>query len=125
MPRGATTGSPSATAIVSARERDRETRAGTVGLRIPRLWKGSYFPGFLEPRRFAGKALSAVVQEPCIEGISIRSVDDLVKAMGMIGISRSEVSRLSDSANSSKRHAARSTSRHRTTRVTTPRLALP
>jgi len=76
---------------VSVRERDRETRAGTVGLRIPRLWKGSYFPGFLEPRRFAGKALSAVVQEACIEGISMRSVDDLVKAMGMIGISRSEV----------------------------------
>ena len=76
---------------VSARERDRETRAGTVGLRIPRLWKGSYFPGFLEPRRLAVKALTAVVQEACIEGISMRSVDDLVKAMGMIGISRSEV----------------------------------
>ena len=53
------------------RERDRETRAGTVGLRIPTLWKGSYFPGFLEPRRLAVKALSAVVQEACIEGISI------------------------------------------------------
>ena len=110
---------------MSARERDWETRAGTVDLRIPRLWKGSYFPGFLETRRLAGKALSAVVQEACIEGISMRSVDDLVKAMGMKGISRSQVSRLGDSANSSKRHAARSTSRHRTTRVTTPRLALP
>src|SRR4029078_3467955 len=56
--------------------------------------KGSYFPGFLEPRRLAEKALSAVVQEAYVHGVSTRSVDDLVKAMGMSGISKSQVSRL-------------------------------
>lgn len=76
------------------RERDWETRAGTVELRIPRLRTGSYFPAFLEPRRLAEKALTAVVQEAYIQGISTRSVDDLVKAMGMTGISKSQVSRL-------------------------------
>jgi putative transposase len=76
------------------RERDWETRAGTVELRIPKLRKGSYFPTFLEPRRLAEKALTAVVQEAYIQGISTRSVDDLVKAMGLEGISKSQVSRL-------------------------------
>ncbi len=76
------------------RERDWETRAGTVELRIPKLRKGSYFPGFLEPRRMAEKALTAVIQEAYIQGISTRSVDDLVQAMGMSGISKSQVSRL-------------------------------
>jgi len=76
------------------RERDWETRAGTVELRIPKLRKGSYFPGFLEPRRMAEKALTAVIQEAYIQGISTRSVDDLVKALGMSGISKSQVSRL-------------------------------
>ena len=76
------------------RDRDWETRAGTVELRIPRLRKGSYFPSFLEPRRMAEKALTAVIQEAYIQGISTRSVDDLVKAMGMSGISHSQVSRL-------------------------------
>jgi putative transposase len=76
------------------RERDWETRAGTVELRIPKLRKGSYFPGFLEPRRLAERALTAVIQEAYIQGISTRSVDDLVKAMGMSGISKSQVSRL-------------------------------
>ena len=72
------------------RDRDWETRAGTVKLRIPRLRRGSYFPGFLEPRRMAEKALTAVIQEACIQGISTRSVDELVKAMGMSGISKSQ-----------------------------------
>ncbi|MBB4526532.1 UNVERIFIED_ORG: putative transposase [Rhizobium sophorae] len=76
------------------RDRDWETRAGTVELRIPKLRKGSYFPSFLEPRRMAEKALTAVIQEAYIQGISTRSVDDLVKAMGMCGISKSQVSRL-------------------------------
>ncbi len=76
------------------RARDWETRAGTVDLRIPKLRKGSYFPGFLEPRRMAEKALTAVIQEAYVQGISTRSVDDLVKAMGMTGISKSQVSRL-------------------------------
>ena len=74
------------------RDRDWETRAGTVELRIPKLRKGSYFPGFLEPRRMAEKALTAVIQEAYIQGVSTRS--DLVKAMGMTGISKSQVSRL-------------------------------
>jgi len=76
------------------RERVWETRAGAVELRIPKLRKGSYFPFFLEPRRLAEKALTAVIQEAYVQGISTRSVDDLVKAMGMSGISKSQVSRL-------------------------------
>ncbi len=110
------------------RDWDWETRAGTVELRISKLRKGSYFPGFLEPRRLsalltsrrgighspmAEKALTAVIQEAYIQGVSTRSVDDLVKAprrpdgrrpcghglmpltsMGMTGISESQVSRL-------------------------------
>lgn len=68
------------------RDRIWETRAGTVELRIPKLRKGSYFPGFLEPRRMTEKALTAVVQEAYVQGVSTRSVDDLVQAMGMSGI---------------------------------------
>lgn len=76
------------------RERDWETRAGTVELRIPKLRKGSYFPGFLEPRRLADRAFMAVIEEAYIQGISTPSVDDLVKAMGMSGSTKSQVSRL-------------------------------
>ena len=76
------------------RDRIWETRAGTVELRIPKLRKGSYFPGFWEPGRTAEKALTAVIQEAYVQGISTRSVDDLVKALGMTGISKSQVSRL-------------------------------
>lgn len=76
------------------RDRDWETRAGTVELRIPKLRKGSYFPTFLEPRRMAEKALAAVIQEAYVQGVSTRSVDDLVKAMGGSGVSKSQVSRL-------------------------------
>jgi transposase-like protein len=72
------------------RDRDWETRAGTVELRIPKLRKGSYFPAFLEPRRMAEKALAAVIQEAYVQGVSTRSVDELVKAMGMTGISKSQ-----------------------------------
>ena len=76
------------------RDRDWETRAGTVELRIPRLRKGSYFPSFLQPRRTAEKALTAVIQEAYIQGVSTRGVDALVQAMGGTGVSKSEVSRL-------------------------------
>jgi putative transposase len=76
------------------RDRAYETRAGKVDLKIPKLRSGSYFPGFLEPRRTAEKALTAVIQEAYIQGISTRSVDELVKAMGMSGVSKSQVSRL-------------------------------
>jgi putative transposase len=76
------------------RDRDWETRAGTVELRIPKLRRGSYFPAFLEPRRTAEKALTAVIQEAYVHGISTRSVDELVQAMGCGGVSKSQVSRL-------------------------------
>ena len=76
------------------RDRDWQTRAGSVELHIPKLRKGSYFPSFLEPRRMAEKALTAVIQEAYIQGVSTRSVDDLVKAMGATGVSKSQVSRL-------------------------------
>jgi transposase-like protein len=74
-------------------DRDWQTRAGIVELRIPKLRKGSYLPGFLEPRRMAEKALTAVIQEAYIQGISTRSVDELVKVVGMSGISKSQVGR--------------------------------
>src|SRR5271168_301545 len=98
------------------RDRDWETRAGTVELRIPKLRKGSYFPAFLEPRRLAEKALTAVVQEAYVQGISTRSVDDLVRALGMEGISKSQVSRLTEqptlpsSTAPTPRHGTRSNS---------------
>ena len=76
------------------RERDWETRAGTVELRIPKLRRGSYFPSFLEPRRMVEKALTAVIQEAYVHGVSTRAVDDLVQAMGASGVSKSQVSRL-------------------------------
>ncbi|MET3597909.1 transposase-like protein [Mesorhizobium shonense] len=76
------------------RERDWETRAGTVELRIPKLRKVPTSRVSFEPRRMAEKALTAVIQEAYVQGVSTRSVDDLVKAMGMSGISKSQVSRL-------------------------------
>ena len=76
------------------RERTWETRAGRIDLEIPKLRKGTYLPSFLEPRRTAEKALVAVIQEAYVKGISTRSVDDLIKAMGGSGISKSQVSRL-------------------------------
>jgi putative transposase len=76
------------------RERALETRLGTLDLRIPKLRQGSYFPGFLEPRKTAERALVAVIQEAWIQGISTRKVDELVQAMGMSGISKSQVSTL-------------------------------
>jgi putative transposase len=76
------------------RDRVWDTRAGTVPLRIPRLRLGSYFPSLLEPRRRAERALLAVVQEAYVLGVSTRKMETLVQALGMDGISKSEVSRI-------------------------------
>lgn len=72
------------------RDRDWDTRAGRIALEIPKLRNGSYFPSFLEPRRTVDKALVAVIQEAYVHGVSTRSVDDLVKAMGAGGMSKSQ-----------------------------------
>jgi len=76
------------------RDRELKTRLGALNLRVPKLRQGSYFPGFLEPRRTSEKALVAVIQEAWIGGVSTRKVDDLVQAMGLNGISKSTVSKL-------------------------------
>jgi transposase-like protein len=76
------------------RERAWDTRVGTVALRVPRVRDGSYFPALLEPRTRGERALVAVGQEASVGGVSTRRVDDLVKALGMEGISKSQVSRL-------------------------------
>ena len=76
------------------REREWDTRVGTIELQVPRVRDGSYFPSLLEPRRRGERALVAVVQEAYVQGVSTRRVDDLVKALGMTGISKSQVSRL-------------------------------
>ena len=77
-----------------SRDRTLETRLGPLSLKVPKLRTGSYFPGFLEPRKPVEKALVAVIQEAWIAGVSTRKVDDLVQAMGMSGISKSSVSKL-------------------------------
>jgi len=82
------------------RERELETRLGTLELKIPKLRRGSYFPGFLEPRKTAERALVAVIQEAWILGVSTRKVDDLVQAMGMSGISKSQVSKMCETGES-------------------------
>ena len=76
------------------REREWDTRVGTVELRVPRVRDGSYFPSLLDPRKRAERAVAAVVQEAYVQGMSTRRVDDLVRALGMQGISKSQVSRL-------------------------------
>jgi putative transposase len=79
------------------RERDWQTRVGSIPLQIPRLRQGSYFPSFLEPRRRAEQALLNVIQQAYVEGISTRKVDDLVRALGLEGIDKSAVSRICQS----------------------------
>lgn len=76
------------------RERTLDTRLGSLNLRIPKLRTGTYFPPFLEPRKTTEKALVAVIQEAWVAGVSTRKVDDLVQAMGLSGISKSQVSKL-------------------------------
>ena len=76
------------------RSRAWDTRVGTMELQIPKLREGSYFPSLLEPRRRSERALLAVIQQAYVEGVSTRRVDDLVKALGCEGISKSQVSRI-------------------------------
>src|SRR5215210_4582078 len=76
------------------REREWDTRVGTIELRVPRVRDGGYFPSLLDPRRRAERALVGVVQEAYVQGVSTRRVDELVQALGMTGISKSQVSRL-------------------------------
>ena len=76
------------------RRRDWDTRVGTIPLNIPKLREGSYMPSFIEPRRTSERAFAATVQEAYVNGVSTRSVDRLVQAMGASGVSKSQVSRL-------------------------------
>jgi putative transposase len=76
------------------RERDWDTRVGTIPLEIPRVREGSYFPTLLEPRRRVEQALLSVIQEAYVLGVSTRKVEGLVRSLGMEGISKSEVSRI-------------------------------
>lgn len=76
------------------RHRTWDTRVGSIDLAIPKLRTGSYFPNWLEPRRRSEQALVAVVAEAYLKGVSTRKVEALVQALGISGISKSEVSRL-------------------------------
>jgi transposase-like protein len=76
------------------RDRPWDTRVGTIQLKVPKVREGSFYPSLLDPRKRAERALVAVVQEAYLQGVSTRRVDDLVQALGMNGISKSQVSRL-------------------------------
>jgi putative transposase len=76
------------------RTRTWDTRVGTIELAIPKVRPGTYFPSLLQPRRRAEHGLLAVVQEAYVHGVSTRKVDDLVRALGIDGLSKSEVSRI-------------------------------
>jgi transposase-like protein len=76
------------------RDRTLDTRLGSLNLKIPKLRAGSYFPPFLEARKTTEKALVAVIQEAWIGGVSTRRVDEIAQAMGLSGISKSQVSKL-------------------------------
>lgn len=76
------------------RERRWDTRVGTIDVAIPKLRKGSYYPSFLEPRRRAEQAFVSIIQEAYVHGVSTRKVEDLVQAMGVENLSKSEVSRV-------------------------------
>ena len=94
VPRGERNPEQRLTSRNGYRERRWDTRVGTLNLSIPRVRDGSYFPSLLEPRRRAERALLAVVQEAYVLGVSTRRVEDLVDALGIASISKSEVSRI-------------------------------
>jgi putative transposase len=99
------------------RERSWDTRVGTVELKVPRIREGGYFPSLLVPRRRAERALSAVVQEAYVHGVSTRKVDELVKALGMGGISKSLLS-VGSARNSTRRLRASGAGRWRALTLT-------
>src|SRR5690348_16171705 len=74
------------------RPREWDTRAGTVELAIPKLRHGTYFPSFLEHRRRAERALASVIATSYLLGVSTRRVEKLAAAMGVSGLSKSQVS---------------------------------
>jgi transposase-like protein len=74
------------------RRREWDTRAGTVELAIPKLRAGSYFPAFLEHRRRAERALASVVATSCLLDVSTRRVEKLAASLGVVGLSKSQVS---------------------------------
>jgi len=76
------------------RERRFDTRAGSLSLPIPKLREGTYFPAFLEPRRRSEEALLNTICEAYVQGVSTRKVDELVRQLGVEGVSKSEVSRI-------------------------------
>jgi transposase-like protein len=76
------------------RDREWDTRVGTIELKVPRVRDGSFYPSLLDPRKRMERALVGVVQEAYVQGVSTRRVDELVKSLGMTGISKSQVSRL-------------------------------
>jgi len=76
------------------RERPWDTRVGSIELKVPKVREGSFYPSLLDPRKRGERALVAVVQEAYVQGVSTRKVDDLVQALGMNGISKSQVSRI-------------------------------
>src|SRR5256712_13136272 len=76
------------------RDREWDTRVGTLELQIPKLRQGTYSPSLLEPRRRHERALLAVVQEAYVHGVSTRNVDALAQALGLNGISKDQVSRI-------------------------------
>jgi putative transposase len=76
------------------RDREWDTRVGTLELQIPKLRQGTYFPSLLEPRRRHERALLSVVQEAYIHGVSTRAVDNLAEALGIKSISKDQVSRI-------------------------------
>jgi len=79
------------------RERPWDTRVGSIELSVPRVRDNSYFPSLLQPRKRTEQALVAVVQEAYVQGVSTRRVDEVVQALGMTGISKSQVSRICQS----------------------------
>jgi putative transposase len=88
------------------RMRTWDTRVGTLELAIPKVQPGSYFPSLLEPRRRGERALVAVVQEAYVHGVSTRKVDELMRALGLDGISKSEVSRVCAALDARSRRSA-------------------